>query len=162
MATNRLLEILFDNLIIRISESIVRVILSDFSLVRDIQQNWFRSNFLSTRNLERFKNNLAWQDRRETYIKRPRKIYNNEYETWVLTSDGFYLQTLYANRLPQLLKLKRGSLAVINYVEFQDFLLCRIDETVFFASQSTRYILTSVIGQTIGLIWKGIIETLKE
>jgi hypothetical protein len=161
-ATNRILEILFDNLIINISEAIVRVILSDFLLVRNIQQNWFRSNFLSTRNLERFKNNLAWQDRKSTYIKRPTAIYNNEYETLILTSDGFYIQTIYANRVQQLLKLNRSSLAIINYVEFQDFLLCRVDETVFFVSQSTRYLLTSVIGQTIGLIWKGIIETLKE
>jgi hypothetical protein len=156
-ATNRILEILFDNLIINISEAIVRVILSDFLLVRNIQQNWFRSNFLSTRNLERFKNNLAWQDRKSTYIKRPTAIYNNEYETLILTSDGFYIQTIYANRVQQLLKLNRSSLAIINYVEFQDFLLCRVDETVFFVSQSTRYLLTSVIGQTIGLIWKGII-----
>jgi len=161
-ATNRILEILFDNLIINISEAIVRVILSDFLLVRNIQQNWFRSNFLSTRNLERFKNNLAWQDRKSTYIKRPTAIYNNEYETLILTPDGFYIQTIYANRVQQLLKLNRSSLAIINYVEFQDFLLCRVDETVFFVSQSTRYLLTSVIGQTIGLIWKGIIETLKE
>ena len=161
-ATNRILEILFDNLIIHISEAIVRIILSDFLLVRNIQQNWFRSNFLSTRNLERFKNNLAWQDRKSTYIKRPTAIYNNEYETWILTPDGFYIQTIYANRLQQLLKLNRSSLAIINYVEFQDFLLCRVDETVFFISQSTRYLLTSVVGQTIGLIWKGIIETLKE
>ena len=79
IATNRILEILFDNLIIKISEAVVRIILSDFSLVKDIQQNWFRSNFLSTRNLERFKNNLEWQDRKEIYFKRPTKIYNNEY-----------------------------------------------------------------------------------
>ena len=161
-ATNRILEILFDNLIINVSEAIVRFILNDFLVVRDIQQNWFRSNFLSTRNLERFKNNIAWQDRKSTYLKRPTSIYNNEYETWILTPDGFYIQTIYANRITQLLKLNRSSLVIINYVEFQDFLLCRIDETVFFASQTTRYLLTSVIGQTIGLIWKGIIETLKE
>lgn len=162
MATNRILEVLFDNLIITISEAIVRLILNDFSLVRDIQQNWFRSNFLSLRNLERFKNNLAWQDRKEMYIKRPTKIYNNKYEAWVLTPDGFYVQALYANRLFQLLRLKRGALAIINYVEFQDFLLCRIEETIVFASDRTRYLLTYVLGQTIGLIWKGIIETLKE
>lgn len=161
-ATNRILEILFDNLIISVSEAIVRLLLNDFLIVRDIQQNWFRSNFLSTRNLERFKNNLAWQDRKDTYIKRPTAIYNNEYETWILTPDGFYIQTIYANRLPQLLKLNRSSVAIINYLEFQDFLLCRVDETIFFVSQSTRYLLTSVVGQTIGLIWKGIIETLKE
>ena len=162
MATNRILEVLFDNLIIKVSEAIVRIILNDFSLVRDIQQSWFRSNFLSLRNLERFKNNLAWQDRKDAYIKRPTEIYNNKYETWILTPDGFYIQTLYANRLSQLLKLKRGSLTIINYVEFQDFLLCRIEETIVFASDSTRYLLTYVLGQTIGLIWKGIIETLKE
>nr|YP_010930375.1 hypothetical chloroplast RF55 [Ochrosphaera neapolitana]WKK50103.1 hypothetical chloroplast RF55 [Ochrosphaera neapolitana] len=160
--TNKILEILFDNLIITISECVIRIILNDFFLVADIRQTWFRSNFLSTRNLERFKNNLAWQDRKKFYFRRPRNIYNNEYEPWILTPDGFYLQTIYANRLNELINLNQKSLVVINYLEFQDFFICRLEETIVFVGQSTRNILTYGVGQGIGLIWKGIIEALKE
>jgi hypothetical protein len=162
IATNKIVEILFDNLIITVTECLVRIILNDFFFVADIRQSWFRSNFLSTRNLERFKNNLAWQDRKYFYLKRPRNIYNNEYEPLVLTPDGFYLQTIYANRLNELINLNNESLVIINYLEFQDFFICRIEEMIVFVGQSTRYILTYGIGQGIGLIWKGIIEALKE
>lgn len=161
-ATDRIIEVLFDNLMINISEAIVRIIVNEFSLIADIQRTWFRSNFLSLRNLERFKNNMAWQDRQDFYLRRPTEIYNNKYNVWLLTADGFYQQSLYANRLFQLLKLKSGSLTVINYVEFQDFVLCRLEEIIVFTSDRTRYFLTYILGQTIGLIWKGIIDTLKE
>nr|YP_010596507.1 hypothetical protein PKF17_pgp106 [Chrysotila carterae]WAK83143.1 hypothetical protein [Chrysotila carterae] len=160
--TNKILEILFDNFVITISECLIRLILNEFTLVEDICQKWFRSNFLSTRNLERFKNNLAWQDRKRIYIRRASNIYNNEYDSWVLTADGFYLQNIYANRLAELLRLNRQSLVVVNYIEFQDFFLCRLEEAIVIFGQSGRFLLTSVVGQVIGLIWKGIIEALKE
>lgn len=162
LATNQLLEVLLDNLIIEISNCIMRVIINDFSLVSDIRQSWYKSNFLSMRNTERFKNNLAWQDRIKSYIQRPKNLYNSEYGIWVIRSNGIYYRTIYANRINELLTLNSKSLLIINYIEFQDFLLSRLDEVIFLISKSTRYFLTSIIGQIIGLIWRGIIEGLKK
>lgn len=161
-ATNQLLEVLLDNLVIEISNCIMRIIINDFSLVSDIRQSWYRSNFLSMRNVERFKNNLAWQDRIKYYVRRPRSLYNSEYGIWVIRSNGIYYRTIYANRLNELLTLNSKSLIVVNYIELQDFFLSRLDEVLFLASKSTRYFFTSIIGQVIGLIWRGIIEGLKK
>lgn len=162
LATNQLLEVLLDNLIVEISNCIMRIIINDFSLVPDIRQSWYKSNFLSMRNIERFKNNLAWQDRIKYYVRRPKNLYNSEYGIWVVRSNGIYYRTIYANRLNELLTLNNKALIVVNYIEFQDFILSRIDEILFLISKSTRYFLTSIIGQVIGLIWRGIIEGLKK
>lgn len=162
LATNQLLEVLLDNLVMEISNCVMRIIINDFSLVSDIRQSWYRSNFLSIRNVERFKNNLAWQDRTKYYVRRPKNLYNSEYGIWVIRSNGIYYRTIYANRINELLTLNNKALIIVNYIEFQDFLLSRLDEILFLASKSTRYFFTSIIGQVIGLIWRGIIEGLKK
>ena len=89
-------------------------------------------------------------------------IEHSEYGIWVVRSNGIYYRTIYANRLNELLTLNNKALIVVNYIEFQDFILSRIDEILFLISKSTRYFLTSIIGQVIGLIWRGIIEGLKK
>lgn len=160
-ATDQILERLLDNLVIEISNCSMRVIINEFSLILDIRQKWYKANFLSLRSLERFKNNLAWQDRLYLYINRPKSLYNSEYKIWIIRSGAVYSRTIYANRLNEILELNGRSLLIINYFELQDFLASRLNEIIFFISKGTKYFLTSIIGQTIGLIWRGIIESLK-
>ena len=160
--TANLIELLLDNLIVEVSNCVARVIINEFSLVPDIRQNWYKSNFLSIRNIEKFKNNLAWQDRTIVFIRRPRNIYNSEYGVWSIRRNGIYYRVIYANRVNQLLNLNKSSLIMVNYLECQDFVLGRLDETIFLASRGAQYFLTSVLGQAFGLIWKGIIEGLKK
>ena len=157
-----LIELLLDNLVVEVSNCVARVIINEFSLVPDIRQNWYKSNFLSIRNIEKFKNNLAWQDRTIVFIRRPRNIYNSEYGVWSIRRNGIYYRVIYANRVNQLLNLNKTSLVMVNYLECQDFILGRLDETIFLASRGTQYFLTSVLGQAFGLIWKGIVEGLKK
>ena len=47
-------------------------------------------------------------------------------------------------------------------IETKDFLISRIDEAIYFFGNIIRYTLTSVVGQVIGLVWRGIIEGLKK
>jgi len=161
-ATDQILERLLDNLVIEISNCSMRVIINEFSLILDVRQKWYKANFLSLRSLERFKNNLAWQDRLYLYINRPKNLYNSEYKIWIIRSGAVYSRTIYANRLNEILTLNGRSLLIVNYFELQDFLASRLNEIIFFISRGTKYFLTSIIGQTIGLIWRGIIESLKK
>ena len=161
-ATDQILERLLDNLIIEISNCSMRVIINEFSLILDVRQKWYKANFLSLRSLERFKNNLAWQDRLYLYINRPKSLYNSEYKIWIIRSGAVYSRTIYANRLNEILALNGRSLLIVNYFELQDFLASRLNEIIFFISKGTKYFLTSIVGQTIGLIWRGIIESLKK
>ena len=161
-ATDQILERLLDNLFIEISNCSMRIIINEFSLILDVRQKWYKANFLSLRSLERFKNNLAWQDRLYLYINRPKSLYNSEYKIWIIRSGAVYSRTIYANRLNEILTLSGRSLLIVNYFELQDFLASRLNEVIFFISKGTKYFLTSIVGQTIGLIWRGIIESLRK
>jgi hypothetical protein len=48
------------------------------------------------------------------------------------------------------------------FVEAKDFLTNRLDETIYLISKGIRFTLTSVFGQVIGLVWRGVIEGLKK
>ena len=71
------------------------------------------------------------------------------------------IQATMSLRALELLNLHEGSLIVVTYTELQDFLVSRAEEFIYLLGNGIRYSLTSVLGQTIGLIWKGIIEGLK-
>lgn len=161
-ATDQILERLLDNLIVEVSNCTMRIIINEFSLILDIRQKWYKANFLSLRSFERFKNNLAWQDRVYSYLNRPRSLYNSEYKIWIIRSGAVYSRTIYASRGAEIASLNGKHLFFINYLELQDFLASRLKEVVFLTSKGANFFLTSIIGQTIGLIWRGIIESLKK
>jgi hypothetical protein len=138
------------------------IVINEFSFIYEIRKNFYRSNFLSLRNVERFCHNLSWQSRVKSFIKRPADIYNSQQGIWIIRTTGIYYRIIYANRSTELLNLRRFSLVTLIGIETKDFLVSRIDETIYFFGNSVRYTLTSVIGQVIGLIWRGIIEGLKK
>ena len=155
------LEALLENLIIELSNCVMYIVINEFSSVSSIRQSLYKSNFLSLRNIERFKNNLAWQSGFKHFIWRPKNIYNSQYELWIIRETGLDKRVIYSNQTLELLNLHEGSLIVVTYTELQDFLVSRAEEFIYLLGNGIRYSLTSVLGQTIGLIWKGIIEGLK-
>ena len=114
------------------------------------------------RNFERFKNNLSWQLITKRYFQRPVDLYNNRYEIFILRTNGIYCRTIYANRSADVGSLTNLSLLTLVLIELRDFISSRVDEAVYFLSKGLRFTLTSVFGQVIGLIWRGIIEGLKK
>ena len=161
IASESFIEALIDNLILEISNCVVYFSIIKFSSVYAFRQTLYRSKFLSLRNFERFKNNLTWQIITQMYIKRPANLYNNRYEIFILRGNGTSCRTIYANRSKEIKSLTNFALIPLIILESRDFLISRIDESIYFASKIVRFTLTSVFGQVIGLIWRGIIEGLK-
>ena len=161
-ASNSFIEALIDNLVLEISNCVVYFSLVKFSSVYKFRQILYRSKFLSLRNLERFRNNLNWQIYTQNYIQRPIDLYNNRYGISILKTSGIYCRVIYANRVKEIASLKNLPLATIVLVEVSDFFISRFEETLFVVSKSARFVLTSVLGQVIGLIWRGVIEGLKK
>ena len=160
-ATDFFLESLFENLVIEISNCVLFMIVSEFSDIYNVRQNLYKANFLSVRNLERFKNNFVWQTTIKSIIRRPKNIYDSRYRLWIIRASGIYCKVVYANRSKELSKLRKVPLATVTFVEFLDFLSSRFDEFFYMLGNGLRFTLTSVIGQVIGLVWRGIIEGLK-
>lgn len=156
------LEALIDHLILEISNCVVYFSIVQFSSIDTFRLTLYRSRFISLRNFERFKNNLAWQLFIKNYVQRPFFLYNNFYEIYVIRSSGIYLKTIYANRSKEIVSLNRTRLLTIIFVELTDFLTSRFDEIIYFISKGVRFTLTDVLGQTVSLIWRGIIEGLKK
>ena len=161
-ASESFIEALIDHLVLEISNCVVYFGIVKFSSVYAFRQTLYRSNFLSLRNFERFKNNLSWQLITKMYVQRPVDLYNNRYEILILRTSGIYGRTIYANRSEEVLSLNSFSLSTLVVIELRDFLTSRLDETIYSVSKAIRFTLTSVLGQLIGLIWRGIIEGLKK
>jgi hypothetical protein len=89
-------------------------------------------------------------------------MYNSQQGIWVIRTTGIYYRIIYANRSSELLTLQRFSLITLVGIEATDFLISRTDEAIYFFGSSVRYTLTSIVGQVIGLVWRGIIEGLKK
>lgn len=157
----KLLVTLFENLIIGITNCVMAIILNDFSNVGTIRQTLYKSSFLSVRNSEQFKNTLALQNQIRMLVTRPKSLYNNEYNIFLIRPNGIYRRSIYTNRVEALLDLNNLPLLVINYIELQDFLVARSNNAFLLVGRGSRYFLTSVIGRVIGLIWKGVLEGLK-
>jgi len=162
VASEDFIEALIDNLILEISNCVIYFNIINFSSIYAFRQTLYKSKFLSLRNFERFKNNIIWQLRISNYIKRPLDLYNNRYNIFILRTSGVYSKTIYANRSREITSLKKIPLITIIFVEIQDFLTGRLDEAFYFISKGVRFTFTSVFGQIIGLVWRGIIEGLKK
>ena len=161
-AYDSFIEALLDNLIVEITNAVMFIIINEFSFIYDVRKKFYRSNFLSLRNVERFRNNLSWQSRIKGFIRRPSDLYNGQPGIWIIRTTGIYYRSIYANRSNELLKLRRFSLITLVSIEARDFLISRSEEIIYFLGSNIRYTLTSVIGQVIGLIWRGVIEGLKK
>ena len=161
-ASESFIEALVDNIVLEISNCIVYFSIVKFASVYAFRQTLYRSKFLSLRNFERFKNNLSWKLITKSYIQRPLDLYNNRYEIYIMRTNGIFCRAIYANRSKEVNSLKNLPLLTLTIVEVRDFLTNRLDEAIYFLSKGLRFTLTTVFGQVIGLIWRGIIEGLKK
>jgi hypothetical protein len=161
-ASESFIEALIDHMVLEISNCVVYFSIIKFSSVYAFRQTLYQSKFLALRSFERFKNNLNWQLISKIYVQRPIDLYNSRYEIFILRANGINCRTVYANRSKEIAALSNFSLLTLVVIELRDFLISRVDETIYFVSKSIRFTLTSVFGQVIGLIWRGIIEGLKK
>ena len=132
-----------------------------FSSVYSFRKLLYRSNFLSLRNFERFKNNFSWQLITKIYFRYPTDLYNNKYNISILRTSGIYSKSIYANRSKEISNMRDFTLFPLMFLELADFVSSRVEEALYFISISVRFILTSVLGQIIGLIWRGVLDGLK-
>lgn len=152
------LELLLENLMIQVSNAVVQPLLNRFGDVVPIKQTFYDRRLLSSREIERFRNNLSWRYRVEAYFSEPTAIFESRFNLFGLSPAGITKLSIYAPRNQELQQLAGIPYAVTLALEVRDAIAPRVRSTISLLGSSVVYVLTEVIGRGIGLIGRGIIK----
>ncbi len=151
-------EVLLQNLTLRLACAVLQPLLNHFADVEAIKQNLYDRRRLSSREIERFRNDLSWYYRVERYITEPRDIFESQFQLIVLTERGIDLRPIYNPRRQELEQLTGIPLLVTLALETRDALSPRLRSTLAFVGSGVVYVLTELVGRGLGLIGRGIIK----
>jgi len=158
-ALNRL-EQLFENLVLQVANGVVQPLLNECSKVELIKQTYFHPRLLSTRQIERFRNDLSWKYRVLQSFEEPRNIYESRFVLLVIQPDGIHRLGIYAPRQGELEGLNLWQQSVTLGLEFRDAAAPRLQALTRWLGQGVVYLLTQILGKAIGLIGRGIVQGL--
>lgn len=151
-------EILLENLMIQVANAVIQPLLNRFANVEAIKQNFYDRRLLSTREVERFRNDLSWRYRLQRLYSEPKDIFESQYRLFVFTGRSIKQVPIYAPRNPELVQLSGIPFVVTLALETRDAVAPRLQNVVAFVGNGLIYVLTNVIGRGIGLIGRGIVE----
>lgn len=151
-------EALLQNLLIQLANGALQPLLNKIPDVEAIKRDFYDRRLISTREIERFRNNLSWKYRLVSYISEPKAVFESRYDLFVLASRGIAKISIYAPRSHELAQLSGAQLAVTLALETRDAIAPRLRGAVAFLGSGVVYVLTQVIGRAIGLIGRGILQ----
>jgi DNA-binding NarL/FixJ family response regulator len=151
-------ELLLENLMIQVANAVIQPLLNRFANVEAIKQSLYDRRLLSSREIERFRNNLSWKYRLEKYVREPTNIFESRYSLFVLAGRGIKKTSIYAPRNQELQQLSGLPMLVTMALETRDAVAPRVRSAVSFVGNGVVYILTEVIGRGIGLVGRGVIK----
>lgn len=150
--------ILLENLIIQMANAVMQPLLNRFGNVESIKSRFYDRKLLSSREIERFRNELSWRYRIDRYISEPQAIFESKYRLFIFTAYGIDRVAIYAPRPQELAQLAGIPLVVTLALETRDALSPRLKMATTFFGSSIVYLLTEIIGRGIGLIGRGVIK----
>jgi hypothetical protein len=115
---------------------------------------------LSSREIERFRNNLSWRYRVDRSFREPKNIFESQYRLFTLTGRGIKQVAIYAPRTDELADLSGLPYIVTLALETRDAVAPRLRSAFSFVGNSVVYVLTEVIGRGIGLVGRGVLKGL--
>ncbi|MBD2678781.1 MULTISPECIES: DUF3685 domain-containing protein [Nostoc] len=151
-------SMILENFLIQIANGVVQPLLNSLADVEIIKQNFYSSRLISTREIERFRNELSWKYRYNNYINEAQAIFESRYEIFVIAPRGIAKTSIYAPRNQELAKLSNIPLFVTLILEFSDAIAPRLKSLVAFLGSGIVFILTQIIGRGLGLIGRGILQ----
>ncbi|BAY11870.1 DUF3685 domain-containing protein [Calothrix sp. NIES-2098] len=149
---------ILENLLIQVANGVVQPLLNSLADLEAIKQSYYDRRLISTRDIERFRNNLSWKYRLNNYINEPKAIFESRYELFVFAPRGIAKTSIYAPRGQELAQLSNLPLVVTLLLEFRDAIAPRIQSLLSIFGSGIVFILTQVIGRGLGLIGRGILQ----
>ncbi len=151
-------ERLLENLTVQVANAVIQPLLNRIADSEPIKKNLYSSRLMSSREIERFRNDLAWRYRIDRLINEPKAVFESRYNIFVLTPSGIDQTSLYAPRRSELDRLSGIPLVVTLALETRDALSPRLRAAVSFIGSGVVYVLTEVLGRGIGLVGRGIFQ----
>ncbi|MBE9133860.1 DUF3685 domain-containing protein, partial [Tychonema sp. LEGE 07196] len=143
-------EALLENLAIQIASGVVQPLLNNFANIEEIKQNFYDGKLISTREIERFRNNLSWRYRWDNYFVEPKAIFESRFWLFVLGDAGIKRIAIYAPRNRELAQLSGLQLVLTLLLEARDAIAPRVRAVISLLGAAVVYVLTQVIGRGIG------------
>jgi DNA-binding NarL/FixJ family response regulator len=150
--------IILENLLIQLANSVIQPLLNKLADIETIKQNFYDREYISTREIERFRNNLSWKYRFRNFVKEPQAIFESRYELFVFAPRGIAKMSIYAPRRAELSQLKGIPLVVTLILEFRDAVAPRLQSVLSLLGSGVVFVLTKVVGRGLGLIGRGILQ----
>lgn len=150
--------ILLENLVIQMANAVMQPLLNRFGNLESMKSGFYDRRLLSSREIERFRNDLSWRYRIDRYISEPQAIFESQYRIFIFTDYGIKQIPIYAPRPVELERLAGIPLVVTLTLEVRDALSPRLVSLTTFVGSGIVYLLTEIIGRGIGLIGRGIIK----
>lgn len=151
-------ERLLENLLIQVANAVVQPLLNRLADVESIKKSLYTSRLMSSREIERFRNNLSWRYRLDRLVNEPKAIFESQYNLYVLTPVGIDMTSVYAPRRAELDRLGGIPLVVTLAMETRDAIAPRVRNAIALVGSTVVYVLTEVLGRGIGLVGRGVIK----
>ncbi|MFN9548479.1 MAG: DUF3685 domain-containing protein [Cyanobacteriota bacterium] len=152
------LELLLANWLVRSAEQISAEVLALSADWPELRRYLLRDTLLSTRNLERLRNQLNAQERWLTWVRRPIRLYESRRPLFCLKAGGIGLLDLTEPRDGELKRLKGLQQLVTLVLELRDALAPQVQSVVRALGNLFVVVLTRVVGRAIGLVGRGIAQ----
>lgn len=151
-------EQLLENVLIQMGNAIMQPLLNRLADVEVIKKGLYSRRIISTRDIERFRNDLSWRYRWNRLVNEPTAIFESQYHLYTLGPRGIMLTSIYAPRRAELDRLSGLPWAMTLLLETRDALSPRVRTLISLVGSSVVYVLTEVVGRGIGLVGRGILQ----
>lgn len=170
---------LTENLLIQLANGVMQPLLNNFADVDVIKQSFYDKRLLSTREIEKFRNNLSWKYRVTILFKEAQDIYESRYGLLNFvgsatdatvgdaaaggamaerTPGGIQRVSFYAPRRGEMVRLNTFQQTVTLALEVRDAVAPRLEVLAGWLGSGVVYVLTQILGRGIGLIGRGVIQ----
>lgn len=151
-------EIIWQNIIINLANSVMAFTLNRFYDDASIKQTLFNVELKSSRKVAMFRNNLVWKYRQQNYWEIPQNIFEDKFIMLKLSYQGIDRCVITHSRHDELNNIKGLPWLVTILIELRDSLSKGIKSLQQILGNALIYVLTEIIGKGIGLIGKGILQ----
>ncbi|TFI52586.1 DUF3685 domain-containing protein [Mastigocladus laminosus UU774] len=155
---NQNAEMLLENLLIQVGNAVIQPLLNYLGDIENIKNNFYDRKFISTRDIESFRNSLSWKYRVRNLVGEPKAIFESRYELFVFSPRGIAKTSIYAPRRQELEALSGIPLVVTLGLELSDAIAPPLKSLLSFLGSGAVFLLTKIIGRGLGLIVRGILQ----